>query len=269
MTKRVDAHMHIGTWDHPDFLGRSCTLADAVHVMKSANLSGAALCPTDQGKHRSLLAECKTLAKEGSELDFWLFPWIKEQTNKTNQAELKWAIENKSFVTGLKIHPSLSKTRICDAPFAPALKAASDFGWAVLVHCGRWQDIASYKFAVEAAEQYPNATFLLAHGGGDTPPLATAAAKLVFEKKLSNVFFEFSGLREYWVIERNVKLLGADRYLMGSDYGLAHPSMYIGSVLGMDLSDADKEKILGENARHLFGTSIRDEVIKANNSGEQ
>ena len=260
--------MHIGVWDHPDFLGRKCTMTDAVKVIRGSGLGGAALCPTDQGNHRELLRECKDLAKDGCELDFWIFPWIKEQIDTENQKELEWAIEHKEWITGLKIHPSLSKTRICDEPFAPALQAASDHEWVILVHCGRWQDIASYKFAVEAALKYPKATFLLAHGGGDTPPLATAAAKLVFEKKLENVFFEFSGLREYWVVERNVKLLGAERYMMGSDYGLAHPSMYIGSVLGMDLPDADKEKILGENARRVFGKSVRDIVFMEDGSRE-
>ena len=104
--------------------------------------------------------------------------------------------------------------------------------------------------------RYPHAKFLLAHAGGDTPPLATAAAELVAEECVDNVWFEFSGLREYWVIERNVKLLGAERYLMGSDYCLAHPRMYMGSVAAMDLPEADKARILGENALDLLGAPL-------------
>jgi len=43
---------------------------------------------------------------------------------------------------------------------------------------------------------------------------------------------------------------------MGSDYGLAHPLMYIGAVAGMNLPSADKERILSGNALALFGSPL-------------
>jgi predicted TIM-barrel fold metal-dependent hydrolase len=55
------------------------------------------------------------------------------------------------------------------------------------------------------------------------------------------------------VIERNVARLGAGRYLLGSDYPLAHPLMYLGAVRGMALSEAQRRRILGENARAVLG----------------
>ncbi len=74
---------------------------------------------------------------------------------------------------------------------------------------------------------------------------------------LDNVWFDFAGLREHWVVERNIALLGADRYLMGSDFNLAHPLMYIGAVRGMRLSDEQRARVLGGNARGLFGEPLR------------
>lgn len=252
----IDAHMHIGSWDHADFLGRTCSLADAARVMDEVGLDGAAICPTDQCKNQALLDEAKALLGKGGSKRFWLFPWVKSYEEESGRKELAWASENHDQVTGLKIHPSLSRIRLIDDGFRPALEMAEKHGWCILVHCGRWQEKASYKFAIEAAMRHPKARFVLAHGGGDTPPLATAAAELVHETKVENVIFEFSGLREYWVIERNVKLLGAERYMMGSDYGLAHPAMYIGAVRSMNISQADKDKILGQNAHALFGQSL-------------
>ncbi len=94
---------------------------------------------------------------------------------------------------------------------------------------------------------------MFAHAGGDTPPLATGAAQAVKERGLANVWFEISGLREYWVVERNVRLLGADRYLLGSDFPLAHPAMYLGAVRAMALSEPERAGLLGENARRVLG----------------
>ena len=90
------------------------------------------------------------------------------------------------------------------------LPERSQLDLTVLVHCGRWAEIAGWAHAVEAAERHPRVRFVFAHAGGDTPPNATNAALAVRERGLTNVWFEFSGLREYWVVERNVALLGAD-----------------------------------------------------------
>ena len=253
----IDAHIHVGEWDHPDFLGRRCTLEGTLELLDSAGVCGAAICPTDQCANAALADEARRLLAQGYAGKLWLFPWVRPVASGGPGADdLRYVQDNVASICGVKIHPSLSRTRISDEGFAPILELAHRRGLVVLVHCGRWQEIASYRFAVEAATRYPQAKFLLAHAGGDTPPLATAAAELVAEECVDNVWFEFSGLREYWVIERNVSLLGVERYLMGSDYALAHPLMYIGAVRGMKLSAADKDRILGQNALDLFGASL-------------
>ncbi len=248
--------MHIGTWDHPGFLGRACTLEDAIDVMGAAGVSGGAIVPTDQCDNTGLLQAAQDAIASGYPGRLWFFAWPRVSEDGASQGDLQWLDNQRQTITGVKLHPSLSRKRITDPAFAPILERADEREWVVLVHCGRWQEMASYRFAIEAAGRYPRARFLLAHGGGDTPPLATAASELVREKAVSNVWFEFSGLREYWVIERTVARIGAERYLMGSDYCLAHPSMYVGAVKGMALSSSAKERILGANALELFGASL-------------
>lgn len=253
----IDAHMHIGAWDHEAFLGRSCTVADAIEVMGACGVGGAAMCPTDRCDNAGLLAEARAALAGGYGGSLWFFPWLLPVgEGGAGEEQLRWVEDNIGAVTGLKIHPSLSRMRLTDDGFRPALELAEKHGLVVLVHCGRWQEKASYRFAVEAARRHPGARFLLAHGGGDTPPLGTAACDLVAERALDNVWFEFSGVREYWVIERNVGVLGAHRYLMGSDYSLAHPAMYIAAVRGMNLSEDQRRRILGDNAVELFGAPL-------------
>ncbi len=249
--------MHIGTWDHAAFLGRSCDVEDALTVMREANLGGAVMAPTDRCDNAGLLAEMRSHVADSTR-KMWFVAWVRpEGDGLPGASDLVWLEQNLDHVAGIKIHPSLSRERITAPCYRRALELADAHERVVLVHCGRWQEKASYKFAVEAARRYPRARFLLAHAGGDTPPLANAAAQLVKDQGVQNVWFEFSGLREYWVIERNVALLGAERYLMGSDYGLAHPLMYLGAVRAMALSDADKRLILGDNAVALFGADLR------------
>lgn len=256
MTAIIDAHIHVGEWDHPDFLQRSCTLQEALGVLRGAGIAGAAAAPTDQCKNAELLADAKRAVAEGFDGPLWVLPWMRPMDTEEGQRDIRWLEEHLGQIGGIKIHPSLSRRRVSDPGFAPFLELVAGAGKVVLVHCGRWQEMASYRFAVEAAQAHPQARFLLAHAGGDTPPNATAAAELVADTGVQNVWFEFSGLREYWVIERNVALLGAERYLMGSDYSLAHPLMYIGAVRGMSLPERDKERILGVNALELFGAGI-------------
>jgi predicted TIM-barrel fold metal-dependent hydrolase len=244
--------MHIGAWDHADFLGRACTVDDALTVLIGAGIAGAVMLPTDQRDNAGLLAAMRSaVADRRAPGPLWFVPWI-----APGGQDLAWVDGHRRDVAGIKIHPSLSRLRITDLAFADALALAEERAWVVLVHCGRWQEIASYRFAVEAAAAYPGARFVLAHAGGDTPPLATAAAELVRDRRLDNVWFEFSGVREYWVLERNVALLGAERYMLGSDYNLAHPLMYLGAVRGMRLDDRARRRILGENALAVFGAPL-------------
>ena len=244
----IDAHVHVGAWDHPDFLARAADLPTTLADLAGAGVEGALLMSTDRCENAELLAAASSSPFPGP---LWMLAWVRPGT-----PDLDWVEKHAGALTGIKLHPSLSRFRVTDAEFAPALELAAAKDLLVLVHCGRWQEMASYRFALDAAAAHPGVRFLLAHAGGDTPPLATAAAEMVVERKLENVWFDFAGLREYWVIERNVARLGADRYLFGSDYNLAHPGMYIGAVRGMALSDADRERILGGNARALLGAPL-------------
>ena len=252
----VDAHVHVGAWTHADFLGRSCGLTDVADIVKIANLGGVAILPTDQCDNAGLLASARGAIANGFDAALWMFAWARSGDTPEGQADREWIVHNASCLTGIKIHPSLSRQPVTAPGFAPVLELAARRDLVVLVHCGRWQEIASYRFAIEAAKAHRNVRFVLAHAGGDTPPLATAAAEMVVAERLDNVWFEFSGVREYWVIERNVRLLNAERYMMGSDYSLAHPLMYLGAIQGMNLSDSERDKLAGGSALSVLGPSL-------------
>ena len=254
----IDSHIHVGAWAHADFLGRASDLPTTFAMLRQAGVDGAALMPSDRCDNAGL-RDAVLRAVDAGEAPgpLWLLAWVRAGGAGTPGAEdLAWVRRHRRDVMGLKLHPSLSRVRVSDDAFRPALDLAAELGLLVLVHCGRWAEIAGYAHALDAAARYPGVRFLLAHAGGDTPPNASAAAAAVLERRLANVSFEISGLREYWVIERNVRLLGAGRYLLGSDFPLAHPLMYIGAVRGMDLEEDERGQILGGNALALLGPPL-------------
>jgi predicted TIM-barrel fold metal-dependent hydrolase len=214
-------------------------------------VDGAALMPSDRCENARLLDDMLRLRDGGFDGPLWFLPWVRPDVD-----ERKWIRGQGRRIAGLKLHPSLSRVRVSDEAFRPALELAEELSLVVLVHCGRWAEIAGWAHALEAAERHPRARWIFAHAGGDTPPNASNAAAAVKQRGLTNVWFEISGLREYWVIERNVAVLGADRYLLGSDFPLAHPMMYLGAVRAMALTDEQRRAILGDNALEVLGRPL-------------
>lgn len=224
-------------------------------MLDAAGIAGAAILPTDRRENQALLDDARAALRGGYGGKLWFFPWVRP-LGAGGEDDLAWVEANVAAIAGVKFHPSLSRVRITDPAFAPFLELCGRERKLALVHCGRWQEMASWRFTLDAAERHPDVRFILAHAGGDTPPLATSAAEAVAERGLANAWFEFSGVREFWVIRRNVDRLGAERYLMGSDYNLAHPSMYVAATRAMGLSAEDTAKILGGNALALFGAPL-------------
>lgn len=248
----IDAHIHVGAWNHADFLGRKNDLGETLAMMRTAGVDGAVLMPSDRRENPALLDAIRREVSAGFRGPLWMFAWVGPSEGGAG-AEIDWVREHRAEITGLKIHPSLSKVPASAEGFRPLLELADELGLCVLIHCGRWTEVAGFAHAVAVAARYPRVRFLFAHAGGDTPPNAVGAARAVAEHGLTNVWFEVSGLREYWVIEHTVKFLGAERYLLGSDFPLAHPLMYVAAVRAMSLSEEDKAKILGQSALALLG----------------
>jgi predicted TIM-barrel fold metal-dependent hydrolase len=180
---------------------------------------------------------------------YWFFPWV----NPGAEGDLAYVRENRSLIHGMKLHPSCDKIRVTDARAEPFLRFAADEGLPVMVHCGRWQEMSSYRFALEAAAKYTTTRFVLSHMGGDTPELEMGTIDGITEAGLDNVLLGIEGVREYWAVQRAVEVLGAERVVFGSDFPLGHPRMYMGLVDALSLTPDQKKLIMGGNALGLVG----------------
>ncbi len=94
---------------------------------------------------------------------------------------------------------------------------------------------------VPAHELHPGA-----HGSSPADMEASAAAA-----DMDNFFLETS-LGNFMHIQETVKKAGASKVIFGSEYPLSHPAVELKKVLLLEITEREREKILGENIRDLM-----------------
>ena len=243
--KIIDAHIHLGAWKNPDFFGRKLDPPELFSSMEKWGIDGAVVMPTDEAKNEEVLKALKKYPRD----KFRFLPWVKPG----EKAIFDFFKKEKGFISGLKFHPSLDKTRVTNLGYSDFIKLAFDNNLPIAVHCGRWEEIASFRFPLEIASKNKDLKVILSHMGGDTPKLAFQTIETIFKGNLENVYLDTAGFREYWVIERGIKELGAEKFLFASDFPLGHPKAAIALVENMNISENEKNMILGANAAKLFG----------------
>lgn len=160
---------------------------------------------------------------------------------------------------GIKIHPSWTLTPADDESYRPAWEFAKAHDLPLLSHT--WDLSATnpkqaYSFPSRFepfVQAYPQVRFIIAHAGGRLGGIRAAAA---LAKRWDNVLLDIAG--DIWpngLLEYLAAQVGAERILYGSDYTMMDQQMMLGVVLGADLPTADKERILGGNARRVFRIS--------------
>lgn len=200
------------------------------------------------------------------------------------QAELERAVDD----LGLKvanIPAEVHGTYLGDARFRPFWEAAQDLGVVVFMHpdgardpwffqWGMWnslgQSLEEAKFMASAIyegilESYPRLKLVVAHGGGYFPhnmgrldrnvKNAPQSMKNITRKPseyLKNVYYD-TCLYDPTVLSALVKVVGADRLLLGSDWpvGEADPLGFVDRC--PDLDAAEKRMIEGGRLAELIG----------------
>jgi predicted TIM-barrel fold metal-dependent hydrolase len=102
----------------------------------------------------------------------------------------------------------------------------------------------------ELSYEYRNVNFIMAHYGGwnmrDLPEAMAVASKA------PNVYIDSSGSVEWFGgFEKAVARIGAEKILFGSDFPWGNLAFMIGRVVFANISDEEKKKILGLNAKEL------------------
>ena len=241
----IDSHIHIGKWSNI-FFNYESTVEEAIDVMKSSGVYAAVCMPTDETGNKTLFNE----TIDNSDFKFYFNAWIDpEDRELDNFLEI-----NLDRISLFKVHPSIQRKRITDVSFDKYIKLASENKKPVVVHCGRWQEIASYKFPLELTEKYPDLILILAHLGGDQPSIYLECAETVRDKKYKNVYLGTESVREFYFVNKVVRTVGAEKIIFGSDYNLGLPLTYIPIVESLDIPASDKDLIFSGNILRLMNS---------------
>ncbi|HMS33216.1 MAG TPA: amidohydrolase family protein [Ignavibacteria bacterium] len=241
----IDAHIHIGKWSDI-FFNYESTVAQAIDVMKGSGVSAAVCMPADATDNEELFSE----TYNNPDFKFYYKAWINPKDKKLDS----FLEKNIDCISLFKVHPSIQRTRITDASYVKYIKMASEKKKPVVVHCGRWQEIAGYKYPLELAEKYPDLMLILAHLGGDQPSLYLECAKAIQDKKYKNVYLGTESVREFYFVNKVVNTVGAEKIIFGSDYNLGLPLTYIPIIESLDIPASDKELIFSGNILRLMNS---------------
>lgn len=158
-------------------------------------------------------------------------------------------LEPGNGILGIKIHGEYQAgTALSDGRFDAAYEIAAKKRLPVLFHAWTARQVNE---GVEVVKRYPDANFIFAHVGfteADAKAAVIAAAG-----KYDNLFVDTAISSAYdGSIEYLVNRVGDEKVLYGSDCSFFDCCHTLGKLALSRISDDQKEKILGENAKKIF-----------------
>ncbi|MBQ4517287.1 MAG: amidohydrolase family protein [Clostridia bacterium] len=151
-------------------------------------------------------------------------------------------------VIGIKMHACEQMTALNNPAYIPALEFANKNKLPILFHT--WEPF-EVEQAVAIGKTYKDAPVIIGHSGFTS----FASKQIAIEacKSTENIFVDTAISSTYdGAIEWIVGQVGVDRVLFGTDLPFYDCSHNVGKLALSKLSDSDKIKIFGENAKKLL-----------------
>ena len=125
------------------------------------------------------------------------------------------------------------------------MRLADELNMVVHIHNDDARDMA------RLCREFPGITFVLAHLG-DSPEEVRERIDLTTHYR--NLYLDISGhgYQRMGILERAVRVAGADRVLFGSDFTINDPAGVIARLTVSNLDSDTREMILGGNLQRLL-----------------
>ena len=148
---------------------------------------------------------------------------------------------------GLKIHS------MDGFPTREIMKTVSDLKIPVIIHAGMGTPPLRFEGLIQS---YPDVPIILAHLGIEldwekmfTGPLSA----FYLARKYKNVYLDTAAATWIqYIVEQAVKEAGADKIVFGTDAPWFYPAILRASIDDLEIPEADRKKILGENMAKIL-----------------
>ena len=132
-----------------------------------------------------------------------------------------------------------------DHRFEPAYELAEQLTLPVLFHTWTASEVAA---AADVAKRHPGVPIILGHSGMTVRNQAAEVARA-----FDNIYVDTAiSCTVDGSVEWLVNNVGTERVLYGSDMAFFDCIQTLGKIALSELTDSEKEKILGQNAKALF-----------------
>jgi len=238
----IDAHCHIGLGTY-----KRQTPEELLRQMDRCGVERAVVCPVDQyiavynREGNDYIAEAVRAYPDRLVGFASVNPWYGER----GVEELERAVD--MGLSGLKLNPALQGFFPYDEMVYPLIGKAEELGVPVYVHTNTPVYAMPFQVA-DLAGNFPGVVFILGHMG-----FADGWTDVVAAASLSpNVYLETSLSFPMPMLEALGKL-GAERVVFGSDSPESSLEAELYKIQLLDLDDATRRKVLGENMERLLG----------------
>lgn len=168
--------------------------------------------------------------------------------------KFKWGMK------GLKIHPVAQGFAPDDEKMMPAYEWLEKHDLPVIAHSGINIDESSCfgepKRWIPVLEKFRNLKLVLAHLGNgfwdQTVEIADKFPHVMFDTAIAISYINSPTTLDDDEAEDLIRTIGSNRILFGSDYPWINPAKDIERIKGLNITERDKVRILGENAAKLF-----------------
>ena len=240
-----DIHAHVG---ETKFGHRTITAETILRLMDAAGIDRAILLPTiSTGRVMPAEKMRAEVAKAPDRLvGFALVnPKDPDAVRDFEEAVVTYGAR------GLKIHPVYMALAADDETWVyPLVEKARELNVPVMFHSGEPPFATPWQIGL-VAQDFPRATIIMEHMGLDPMVFTDAAIKMA--RRAENLILGTTGVVYDFAITKAVRAIGADRVVYGSEMPMNNPVHEIQKIRDTDLSDEDKEKILGLNIQRILG----------------
>ncbi len=258
--KIIDFHAHI----YPDKIAQRATDAIGafydIEMDRVGSLSNLLKCSDNAGISHCVVHSVATSAQQVERIN----DFITESADAHSDRLLGFGTMHQDYedkiaevdrclkmgLKGIKLHPDTQMFNVDDERMLPMYDYLQD-KVPVLFHCGDYRyDYSHPRRIARICKMFPRLTVIGAHFGGYS--VWEEAYEYLKDLNCMLDTSSSSALMEEGMFERMIKAYGADRLLFGTDFPMWDSKEELERFLSVNLTDAEREKILWANGAALL-----------------